>query len=395
MHRNTSLEHLALVATVALIWTGVTAGPGAAAVGAQPHCGSVLTRSTVLTRDLTGCPSNGLVIGADNVTLDLHGHTVGGDGSLQEACPGDQTCDVGLDNSAGHARVTIRGGSVGDFAVGVLVVGAQQNELHRLTVARSFFAGIVVVDSSDTRLMSSAAVGNGLTTDSAGVVLFTSRDGRIQGNRLSGNGDAGLVAAQSDYNTVTDNNIADNTNAGIGLDGLGNDVSRNNVARNGDGIIVTGDGNRVRGNQVQDAMGCSDGGCGFGVSLEGGTGNTVSGNDVLRAHKVGIRVDAFTGSATGTVIRGNLVRDAGVHGIAVDFEDVGPVTDTLVEANVALGAGSDGLHVGSASTKITRNIAERNADLGIDAVPGVTDGGGNRAAHNGNPLQCVNIDCRS
>jgi parallel beta-helix repeat protein len=393
MHPHTTRARLALVAILALTCTGVTAGPGAAAVGPQPHCGSVLTRSTVLTRDLTGCPSNGLVIGADNVTLDLNGHEVDGDGTLQDACPGDQPCDVGIDNSAGHARVTVRGGSVGDFATGVLLVGADQNDLRKLSVTRSFFAGIVVVNSSGTRVMSSTAAGNGLTTDSAGIVLFTSRDSRIQGNRLSGNGDAGLFAGHADNNLIADNTLADNTNAGIGLDGSGHDVSRNRVARNGDGIIVTGDGNRIRNIQVLDAVGCSDGGCGFGVSLEGGIGNTVSGNVVLRAHKVAIRVDAFTGSAAGTVIRGNLVRDAGVHGIAVDFEHVGPVTDTLVIANIALRAGNDGIHVDSASTKVTRNIAERNADLGIDAVPGVTDGGGNRATGNGNPLECVNISC--
>jgi len=32
-------------------------------------------------------------------------------------------------------------------------------------------------------------------------------------------------------------------------------------------------------------------------------------------------------------------------------------------------------------------------DLGIEAVPGVTDGGGNHAAANGNPAQCVNLAC--
>ena len=141
-------------------------------------------------------------------------------------------------------------------------------------------------------------------------------------------------------------------------------------------------------------MGCSDGGCGFGVSLEGGTENAISGNDVIRAQKVAIRVDAFSGAAKGTLIRGNVVRDAGVHGIAVDFEHVGPVTGTLVVANFALRAGDDGIHVESPSTTVTRNIAVRNTDLGIDAVPGVTDGGGNRAVANGNPLECVNIGCQ-
>jgi hypothetical protein len=35
-----------------------------------------------------------------------------------------------------------------------------------------------------------------------------------------------------------------------------------------------------------------------------------------------------------------------------------------------------------------------NADLGIEAVPGVIDGGGNKASGNGNPLQCSNVFCK-
>jgi hypothetical protein len=42
---------------------------------------------------------------------------------------------------------------------------------------------------------------------------------------------------------------------------------------------------------------------------------------------------------------------------------------------------------------ITRNIANRDGGLGITTVPGTTDGGGNRAANNGNPTQCSNIVC--
>jgi hypothetical protein len=36
----------------------------------------------------------------------------------------------------------------------------------------------------------------------------------------------------------------------------------------------------------------------------------------------------------------------------------------------------------------------RNGDLGIEAVPGVIDGGGNHAHGNGNPGQCTNISCK-
>jgi len=33
-------------------------------------------------------------------------------------------------------------------------------------------------------------------------------------------------------------------------------------------------------------------------------------------------------------------------------------------------------------------------EVGIEAVPGVTDGGGNRAHGNGNAAQCLNVACR-
>jgi hypothetical protein len=42
---------------------------------------------------------------------------------------------------------------------------------------------------------------------------------------------------------------------------------------------------------------------------------------------------------------------------------------------------------------VTHNIASHNHDLGISAVPDVIDGGGNRAAGNGNPAQCTSIAC--
>ena len=43
---------------------------------------------------------------------------------------------------------------------------------------------------------------------------------------------------------------------------------------------------------------------------------------------------------------------------------------------------------------IARNKAIHNGDLGIEAVPGVTDGGGNKASANGNPAQCINVSCK-
>jgi hypothetical protein len=43
---------------------------------------------------------------------------------------------------------------------------------------------------------------------------------------------------------------------------------------------------------------------------------------------------------------------------------------------------------------VTANIANHNGDFGIDAQFEVIDGGNNKAAGNGNPLQCRNIFCK-
>ena len=47
----------------------------AAASGQPVACGQVITEDTTLENDLS-CPGDGIVIGADGITLDLNGHTV-------------------------------------------------------------------------------------------------------------------------------------------------------------------------------------------------------------------------------------------------------------------------------------------------------------------------------
>ena len=89
------------------------------------------------------------------------------------------------------------------------------------------------------------------------------------------------------------------------------------------------------------------------------------------------------------MVRRNVVRDSHVDGFLVGKKD----RHSLLKHNVAKGAGDDGFDIESRSTTLTRNRAVRNADLGIEAVPSVIDGGGNRAHDNGDPRQCTNIVC--
>jgi parallel beta-helix repeat protein len=86
--------------------------------------------------------------------------------------------------------------------------------------------------------------------------------------------------------------------------------------------------------------------------------------------------------------------EPGASDSAGDGIFVGALTaGTIVRGNHTHGNDGDGIEVQGTETRITDNTADANGDLGIDAVSGVTDGGGNTASGNGNPLQCRNVFC--
>ena len=340
---------------------------GGQALASHVTCGETITTDTTLDSDLVDCPDNGIEIGADDITLDLHGHTIDGDG-----CPeGDDCRTVAINNGAGHDRVTVKGGSIREFSVGVLAIDARGLRLRRVSASRHHFVGIAVFASHETRIERSSFSGSG----NQGIFVGGSDDTRIARDFVSDQPFGGIVTEDSDRTMITGNR----------------------VVRNGEAIVVGGDENRVAHNVIEDALECEDG-CGFGITVQAGSRNVIAGNHVARAARNGISVDNFDPAApmTGTVIRGNVVRKAGIDGIAVATiaDAPGVVTDTLVEDNIALGAADDGIDVDSAATTLTGNLARRNGDLGIEAVAGVTDGGRNKARGNGNPAQCANIACR-
>jgi parallel beta-helix repeat protein len=388
---------LAVTSTMAIVAASLLAAPHPAGAGVPPPqglCGVTVTADTVLHEDLVDCPDRGILIGADDLILDLNGHRNDGDGSLVRECPDRTTCDVGVDNSAGHEGLRVIGGSITDFGVGVLVVSADRNSLSRLDIRNNFFAGAAFTGSDGARVVDSVIAHNGLTHRDPGLVLLDTSHSVVKRNRLSVNGNSGvLLAGRSEANQVLQNTIVDNVMAGIVIaDADKNVVRGNRVRRNGDGIVVSGDANRVSWNSIDEAIGCPGAGCGSGISLQGGAQNVVARNAV-RGARTGIRVEGLTASVVSTIVRRNVVEDASLDGIAVNAENAGPVLDTLVARNLARRAGDDGLDVASASTTLTDNVAVRDGDLGIEAVAGVVDGGGNRARRNGNPLQCTAVVC--
>ena len=150
-----------------------------------------------------------------------------------------------------------------------------------------------------------------------------------------------------------------------------------------------------------------------GVLAEGGGGMAVRGL-AITDNVTGIVIDI----SFDVVVRHNLIADNSGSGLlALDSNTVrvtgndalrnagdgihfgGEVTSSVAEGNVASGNGDDGIEVaefvvGETPDTLARNLATYNGDLGIEAVAGTLDGGGNRAFGNGNPLQCLNIVCK-
>jgi parallel beta-helix repeat protein len=383
--RNVALALTAL----GCLW--VAPGADASASVTPLRCGDTITHDTKLKKDLVDCPGNGIVIGADDITLDLNGHTIDGDGVV--GCEDLYACDFGVDNTAGHHGVTVQNGSIREFASAVVAFGAEDNRLRRLCVSHNVLGGLLLVESSGSRIEQSSISANGLTTDQAGVGFFDSSDVRIYGNSIRGNGDIGMFLQGLDDTRVERNWVSGNPEAGVILDGNRNWVSANRASKNGDGISVGGDNNTIVGNRVSDSLVCPDG-CGAGIGSTGGTGNLISRNFVARADRAGIWIADFEDEGglpeIHNVVERNFVVDSKLDGVLVEST----VVDTLLQRNIAIGSGDDGIQADSTSTSLRRNTADRNGDLGIEAVAGATDLGGNTADGNGNSLQCLNVFCR-
>jgi hypothetical protein len=155
---------------------------------------------------------------------------------------------------------------------------------------------------------------------------------------LRRNGDLGVYMEISDHNHIQKNRMRGHPEGGVIAEGHGNVFNRNRIVRGGGGILIT---------KITDH------------------------------------------GAVGNVVRRNKVRNVRASGIAVDP----PPKRTLIKRNHVVGSGRAGISVGSFSTTIRKNRAVRNDRLGIKAVEGVIDGGGNIARHNGDPRQCVNVTC--
>src|SRR4051812_10399576 len=121
----------AVAPALALLAVPATAG------AQQPACGATITTSTTLRADLANCPGDGLVIGRDDLTLDLGRRTVDGTGT-----------GVGI-RLDGRRGVKIVGGTVKEFGIGIGLDGARGNRVSGVTLTGHPVRAVDVADGSD------------------------------------------------------------------------------------------------------------------------------------------------------------------------------------------------------------------------------------------------------
>ena len=388
-----------------------------AAAKSAPQCGQTVTASTKLKHDLVGCAGNGLVVGADNITIDLNGHSIRGVNA-----PGS----IGIADD-GHQRVKIKNGTIADFFVnGVRLHDAARSVVRNMHIVRigdggvegQFSAG-VLIDASAGVKVSDSFISNAVQAfQSDGIDILGSPGAVVRGNRIVRNSWNGVVAIESPHSQVVRNVLDGNGNQGIEVN-AGSDavVLARNIARGNtqSGLVV----GAVHGARVVDNRLSGNNGAGLfsfdlidsliagndsrnngeGIELTGGQFGS-HGNRILRNRTdgnldVGILLEenANANRVSGNSVTGN--REAQGAGILVFASTGNVIDDNDVDRNAGDGIGIFEEVPGTAAgNTLTRNTAKRNGGHGINsAVDGTIDGGGNKARANGTPPDCVGVVC--
>jgi hypothetical protein len=260
--------------TLAVLLAGPAVTPAAAQ---QPGCGQVVTQSVQLTQSLRCPDSDGLVVGAHGITINLGGHVI-------HQGIGVRGSGTAIDNSGGYDGVTIRNGSLGADGLGIRLAGA-----------------------SATRIIDVSASGGGSAIGIEGG----------EGNQIlrgEMRGFSGIDVSGSQAVRITNVDVSTSQSTGIRLAGSSGVIAHNTLTG---AIAVEGNGNRVTDNVVVGALN-------NGISILSGADNLVARNWVVNTRPAfspsevsgdGIHVAAFT---AGTIIRGNIAVGNDEDGIDVE-----------------------------------------------------------------------------
>jgi hypothetical protein len=370
-----------------------TAAAATSTASVSLSCGATITTSVKLTKDLLNCAVDGLVVGANGITIDLNGHRITGTFiDLPDEDFDENLCYCGINDTAGYHHITLGGGLIKGFLHGAAFYDAHDIVVHDLvsrghsTDALRFWkvANVLVADSqfSDSfrgvdvffdaaaqRYNRGVTVRNSSFADigHAGIAFFGTYDSVVRDTTMAlGGGETGIEVVNSSNILMTHNRVRGWSADGILLSAClcfdSNPAMRNSVVEND----------------------LRDGSSGIElVELDGGSvrDNLVSGNVTLGTSDSGIAVYGLTS------------HDPQHAGCPCDLVVGGGPSGNQIKDNTSNGNAVDGIHLDAPHNVVTGNVANRNRGWGIYAAPGNADGGGNQASRNGQPDQCLGVSC--
>jgi parallel beta-helix repeat protein len=375
------------------------------------HCGQTLTHSVKLANDLTNCPGDGLVIGADGITVDLNRHTI--DGVPRQGCDLPDVKLGGVQNDAGYDDVRVTGGTVQEFDIGVAAEGSSttgmsDSRVDDLILSSNRISGVTIASPAardnqvDHNLVSGHQCG-------AGVFVAGGRGNRIAHNRVQDGAQGVVLGNGAEANMVESNSVSDVSDDGIAVfDSGATHIERNVVTDTGDygiwnggrsskAIITDNAVARTRNTGIMVECDCGDApdvptevrvsgntvsATGSGIWLIDTDRDVVTRNTVTGAGTFGGPRDFGVGvllhGVSDTRVSRNTVTDgsAGIYGIAPGIviglppgfnPSSRPVSGNVVERNSVSDQEADGIFIGlrAQDTTLERNTADRNGKDGI------------------------------
>ena len=261
-----------------------------------------------VTTDLGPCTQSGIIVGHNNVSIDLKGHTITGDRSAGH---------FGIDDAAGFDNILVKNGALRRFDDDVHGIGANHVNVHNIVASGAAGNGIYI-EGNSARVTSSEASGNG----GLGVWIF------------------GVTA------TVISTEASANHSSGIALFGVFANVTSSHSYGNGSdgdsfgGTVTLGSGIGIFGNAASVVSSVASGNTQAGIKIVGQ-------NAIVRGSRASGNTQFFDSNPF-------MFSNVPAPGIWIQGDSAD------VKSSRASGNYGDGIRVAGNAATINKNVANAN-----------------------------------
>jgi parallel beta-helix repeat protein len=207
--------------------------PSTQPLAISPSCGQVITQNVILTSNLNCAESDGLIVGASDIVVDLNGHTISGP-DVDSDTKTSSKVGIMIPNMNNVKGIVAKNNQIGLFSTGASILNAH------LSIIMNNQIGIAGHSTQQSTIENNILFQNTL----AGVTLVNSDNSVITLNSITESGNGLYIDNQSNqniinFNNVLLNNIDVNNANGLPVNTNGNTYDQNNcMTANPSGICI-------------------------------------------------------------------------------------------------------------------------------------------------------------